>query len=476
VSHLTAELPAEQGLTWWDDPSVAISPDGTHLAYVGGLGAERRIYVRSLDEFQSRAVADTHDPLTVFFSPDGKWLGFYGEGKLSKVDLGSGRPIVLCDAPNPYGASWGSKGEIVFAPSTESGLQRVSVDGGSPSPASTLDEAMDETSHRWPQVLPDGRAALFTIVTRTGTRRIGVLSLETGKHRVLLEDGSFARYVPTGHLVYVSEGVLVAAPFNLENLEPTGAAVPLLEEVRGIALHGSAHFDFSMDGTFAYVPGGRAAERSLVWVDRSGSARAVTDKRRAYEDPRISPDGRKIAITIKEEGTHLWIYDLERDALMPLTSGPEPDQGPLWAPEGEALVFRKGLPSSLFRVSADGGTPPERLTTSSYSQWPGSWSSNAETLVYWEESPASGFDVWLLRMDRERKAEPLLQSSANEHAGTLSPDGRFLAYVSDESGRPESTCGRSLGRGGRYKSRTRVGSSRSGRAMDARSSTETAIV
>jgi serine/threonine-protein kinase len=437
VTRLTAELPREQGLTWWDDPSIAISPDGSHLAYVGGLGEERRIYVRPLEELQSRAIAGTDDSLTVFYSPDGKWLGFYGGGKLAKVRSDSGLPVQLCDAPDPMGASWGPSGEIVFAPNRESRLWRISAEGGSPSPASTLDNAMEEVSHRWPHILPDGRAALFTVVTQKGIQRIGVVSLKTGKHRVLIEGGSFARYVPTGHLVYVSEGTLVARPFDLENLQSRGAAVPLLEEVRGISLYGSAHFDFSLDGTLVYVPGGRAAERSLVWVDRGGDARLVTDKRRAYEDPRISPDGRKIAVTIKEEGTHIWIYDIDRDALMPLTSGPEPDQGPLWTADGEALVFRRGLPSSLFRVSADGGTAPERVTTSRNSQWPGSWSRDGNILVYWEETSVSKFDVGLLRMDRELTAEPLLQTSSNEHTGTLSPDGHLLAYVSDEAGRPE---------------------------------------
>jgi serine/threonine-protein kinase len=300
-----------------------------------------------------------------------------------------------------------------------------------------LDETMDEVSHRWPQVLPGGRAVLFTIVTGAGIRRIGHLSLGTGEHRVLLEGGWFARYVPTGHLVYLSESGLVAAPFDLDNPEPLGAAVPLPEEVRATSLYGLAHFDFSLDGTLAYVPGGLDAERSLVWVDRSGAVRLVTGKRRAYEDPRLSPDGRKIAVTIKEEGTHIWLHDMETDALMPLTSGLEEDQAPVWTPDGEALVHRRGLPSSIFRVSADGGGEPERLTSSPYDQWPGSWTKDGKALVYWEESTGSGFDIGLLRMNQEPTTEALLQTSANERAAALSPDGRFLAYVSDESGRPE---------------------------------------
>jgi serine/threonine-protein kinase len=433
VSRLTAELPPQQALTWWNDRSVAISPDGRHLAYVGGLGAERKIYVRAFDELESSAIQGTDDALTVFFSPDGEWLGFYGGGRLAKVRLDSGLPVRLCDAPDPWGASWSSKDEIVFAPDAQSRLWKISVQGGSPRPASTIDEAMDEAAHAGAQVLPDGRTVLFTIFTKKGTRRIGLLSLETGRHRVLLEGGSSARYVPTGHLVYASEGMLVAAPFDLEKLELSGAGVPLPEEVRGIS-----HFDFSSNGTLVYVPGARAAERSLVWVDRSGITRFITDKRRAYEDPRLSPNGRKVAVTIKEGGTHLWVYDIERDALMPLTSGLDVDQAPLWMPDGKAVVFRRGLPSSnLFRVSADGGTPPERLTTGRFSQWPGFWSSDGKTLVYEERSPASGFDLWLLRMDRERTVEPLLQSSANEYTGVLSPNGSFLAYVSDESGKPE---------------------------------------
>jgi serine/threonine-protein kinase len=194
VSRFTVSLPPDQALTWDNDPSVVISPDGRRLVYAGGLSTEqRRLYVRPIDQLASRPIRGTELATTAFFSPDGEWVGFYGHGgKLMKVRLDSGLPIMLCDVPDPWGASWGSGDVILFAPRAASGLSRIAASGGSPSVVTTPDAEQGETAHHWPEILPDGKTALFTILTNEGSPRIGLLSLETGEYRVLLHEGSFA--------------------------------------------------------------------------------------------------------------------------------------------------------------------------------------------------------------------------------------------------------------------------------------------
>jgi len=433
VSRLTVTLPPEQALTWINDPSVALSPDGRRLVYVGGSGKERKLYVRLLDQLEARPIPGTEGAMTGFFSPDGEWVGFYTTaGKLKKVRLDGGLPIALCDAPDPGGASWGSGDSILFSPGVVSGLSRVSASGGSPSVVSTLDPSQGEFSI-WPEILPDGKTALFTILTGTGIPRIGLLSLETGESRVLLEGGSFARYVPTGHLAYVSEGVLLAAPFDLERLEVTGEPVLILEGVWTNPTFGTAHFALSLDGTLAYVPR-FAAERTLVWVDRKGIVRPMTEARWAYGAPQLSPDGQRVAVTIED---HIWVYDMVRDALSRVTFGPNQEIWAIWTPDGSRLTFRTDDPANIFWQPADGSGEAERLTTSENWQSPTSWSPDGKTLVHTDSAPSAQSDIGLLTFDGEPRSSPFLETPFIEGGGVFSPDGRLLAYVSDESGRDE---------------------------------------
>jgi serine/threonine-protein kinase len=433
VSRFTVNVPPEQALTWANDPSVALSPDGKRLVYVGSSGNEQRLYVRSLDQLEARPIPGTEGAMTAFFSPDGEWVGFYEAGKLEKVRLDGGLPIILCDAPNPGGASWGPRDTILFSPGGVEGLSRVSASGGSSSVVSTPDPSQGEFAHLWPDILPNGKTALFTILTGTGIPRIGLLSLETGEYRVLLEGGSFARYVPTGHLAYVSEGVLLAAPFDLERLEVTGKPVPILEGVWTHPTNGTAHFALSLDGTLAYVPG-VAAERTLVWVDRVGAVRPITEDRRPYLSPRLSPDGQRLAVTIED---HIWVYDMVRDALSRVTFGPNQEYFPIWTPDGSHLTYGSGDPFNIFWQPVDGSGEAERLTTSENTQLPTSWSPDGKILVYSELMPTGQYDIGLVTLEGQRKTHTFLQTPFNEAGGVFSLDGRFLAYTSNESGRFE---------------------------------------
>ncbi len=434
VSRFTVNLPPEQALTHPNDSAVALSPDGRRLVYVDGV--ERRLYVRSLDQLEARPIPGTEGALTAFFSPDGEWVGFYtgNPTKLKKVRFDSQLPIVLCDAQDAWGASWGPGENILFAPRALSGLSRVSASGGAQSVVTTPDTTQGETSHRRPEFLPDGKSALFTILTDTGSSRIALLSLETGDYRVLFEGGSHARYVHTGHVVYANDGMLLAAPFDLERLEVTGEPVPILEGVWTNSQNGTAHFAVSRDGTLAYVPP-IAEERTLVWVDRAGAVRPILETRRVFEDPRLSPDGRRLAVTIRDDGYHIWVYEIARDILTRLSLGSNNEEAPVWAPDGSRLVFMIGPPANLFWQRADGSGEAERLSTSDQAQTPTSWSPDGKVLVYHQRADTR--DIWLLTLEGEKRAHPFLQSPFEESGGVLSPDGRFLAYHSNESGKSE---------------------------------------
>jgi serine/threonine-protein kinase len=435
VSRLTVNLPLEQELTTANDPSLALSPDGRKLVYVGGSRGERRLYLRSLDSLEARPLPGTEAAMTAFFSPDGASVGFYSPTKLGKLALDSGYSDLLTDVHEPWGASWGSGDVILFSPSGSGGLSLISASGGSPSVVTTPNAARGEISHRWPEILPDGKSALFTILTDSGTPRIGLLSLVTGAYRVLLEGGSCARYQPTGHLLYLSDGALLAAPFDPERLELTGEPARILGDIWTRPDLGTAHFAVSQDGTLAYVQAPEPRSR-LVWVDHAGSVQPISEKRGDFEDPRLSPDGRSLSLSIREGGKfHIGVYEMERDSFAQLTFGPEEDQAAIWTPDGKRMTFRRGGTSNLFWMPADGSGPEERLTTSAYFQRASSWSPDGKVLVYLERRPSvEAEDLWLLHLEGEPKPRPFLETPFRESFGTVSPDGRYLAYMSNESG------------------------------------------
>jgi serine/threonine-protein kinase len=452
VSRFALPLPPDEALTHLNDPVVALTADGTHLVYVGGNPT--RLYVRPLDRMTASPISGTEDAITTFSSPDGQWVGFYGRGKLEKVSITGGAPVALCDAPNPWGASWGDGDSILFAPQTASGLFRVSAAGGDPLLVTTPDPGEGEVSHRWPEFLPGGKAALFTIWSGSSQgARVAVLDVESSEHKVLIEGGSFARYV-AGHLVYVRDGRLSAAPFDLERLEITGPSVPLSVDVLTRTAYGSAQFAFSREGSLVYVPGASAPERTLVWVDRNGASRPLTGSRRDYEHPRLSPDGKRLAVTTWEDKAHLSVYDLERDALTRL-SGPEGNQ-PIWSPDGGRITYRSA-PFELVWRAADGSGPIEKLASLTGAGEPSSWSPDGKALAFTDVHPSSGADIWVLSLDGAREPRPFVQTNAAEAGGAFSPDGRWIAYDSKESGRLEVYVQPFPGPGGRWQVSTEGG-------------------
>jgi serine/threonine-protein kinase len=263
-------------------------------------------------------------------------------------------------------------------------------------------------------------------------------------------------YAPTGHLLYARAGTLVAAPFDPKRLELTGASVPVIEGVMGFSATGVSQYSFSDSGTLAYIPGGnQASDRSLIWVDRNGVEKPVALIAGSYSNPRISPNGRRVAIAITESGSYIWIYDLERGTLSRLTFETNGNLNPAWTPDGKRVVFQAGNPSNLYWQPADGSGKAERLTTREYRDAANSWSPDGQLLAFTETSPTTAMDIWVLQSDR--KAQPFLQTSFNEGAPRFSPDGHWLAYVSDESGRYEIYVQPFPGPGGKWQVSTEGG-------------------
>ncbi len=461
LMRLNLAFPPEESLIHEVFPTLALSPDGTRLVYVGQRPEGRRgLYFRPLDRLEATAIPGTEGALNPFFSPDGEWVGFGAEGKLKKVSLSGGPPLTLCEATLLRGASWGSDGTILFSPSGGSGLLRVSDKGGKPKPLTTLNPEKGESTHRWPDILPGGKTALFTIHGLTGdyeSARIGAISLETGERRIVLEGGTDARYVPSGHIIYLRSRSLFAVPFDAKRLEVTGSPVPVLDGVSGHFAAGFANYVVSRTGSLVYAQRDpRAAEKELVWLDRKGSTSLLTQVRRSYQQPRLSPDGRRLAVG-DWDGT-IWIYDLTRDAWEQLTSGGV-NYRPVWSPDSKRIVFssnRNGL-INLFVVPTDRSSSPEQLTRTNTWPFALSWSPDGRTLIV-GESPGGNLDLSVLALVGEKTLRPLLATSFLENAARLSSDGKWMAYHSNESGRLEVYVAQYPGPGGRAQVSTSGGS------------------
>ncbi len=402
---------------------LAVSADGTRIAYEARHGSSTQIYVRTLREFAALPVAGTEGGFGPFFSPDGQWLGFFADGKLKKIPLAGGPPLALADAPSGFGASWGPDDTIVFTPAAFGGLYRVSAGGGAPQLLTTPDVKQGERIHVDPQFLPGGKAVLFTIFSATGyaANRIAAVWLDNREQRVVMQNGAYARYLPGGHLVYMRSQALLAVPFTLKDLRAAGNPVPLVEGIR--VFGDTAHFAVSDNGLLVYAPSASASnDYSLVWVERNGKETPVTAARREYEDLHLSPDGRYVALTIEGDETDVWVYEFARESFARLTAGGG-NRDPLWTPDGKRLVYNAAKASAnLFWRPVDGSAPEERLTTSESAQYPTGWTPDGRLLVFSE----FGRGLWILPYDRGAGKPRPLVAETTDHA-TLSRDGRWLA-------------------------------------------------
>jgi serine/threonine-protein kinase len=468
--RMTVALPPGETVSSGGDPDLAISPDGRHIVFVAG-DSTPHLYVRAVDQLDARRLSGAESPRAPFMSPDGNWVGFFdAPATLKKVSVNGGPPVAISTlqgAPGatgggPRGGSWSPDNTIVFAtndPTT--GLLRVSAGGGEPQILTKPDPQKGEADHFWPEVLPGGDAVLFTIVRAGGSpfntgrlienAQIAVLDLRTGEQRVLIQGGSDPHYVTSGHIVYGVGGTLRAVAFDIARLEVRSDPFPVLEGVE-TTVTGAASFAVSQNGSLIYVRGGAPgiseSARTLVWVDREGHEETISAPPRAYLYPRISPDGTRVALDVRDQENDIWVWEFDRKTLTRLTFDPELDSFPAWTPDGKRIAFsanRAGRGSISWEV-ADGTGAVELLTESSRnqqtgfvatSQAPGSFSPDGTRLVFREISPKTGYDILVMTLETPHRTSPLVQTTFTEYNPEVSPDGRWVAFESNESGQFE---------------------------------------
>jgi Tol biopolymer transport system component len=436
--------------------TAAISPDGRRLVFPArAANGQQQLATRLLDQAQASLLPGTengHDP---FFSPDSQWIGFFASGKLKKISALGGAAVTLCDAPFPYGASWGEDGTIVAALSLLSPLSRVPAAGGRPQPFPRLGK--DEITHRWPQLLPGGQAVLLTAAPNSvamESASVAVISLPGGAVKKLITGGYFARYVPAngkrGYLVYLHQGVLSAVAFDPIRLELQGTPVPILEDVAGSPILGGGQFGFSAapsgHGTLLYLEGKGAAQTwPVMWLGSSGNMQPLIATPGQYSQPRFSPDGRRLALMMSTSGgSDIYVYELGRETLTRLTFG-EHSAAPVWTPDGQRIAFlSSGSDSGIGWIRSDGSGEPQQILAVPNNTNPWSFSPDGRRLAYFQNNSETGFDIATLPLDtsdpdhpKAGKPEPFLATPSDELVPMFSPDGRWIAYRSNESGTNE---------------------------------------
>ncbi|HXV61680.1 MAG TPA: protein kinase [Vicinamibacteria bacterium] len=395
---------------------IAIAPDGSRFAYV----ANGSIHVRELDQLEARSLPGTEgSPRELAFSPDGEWIAYYDDGQLMKVNVSGGAPLRLSEMEQPNGLSWAEDDVLRFGGT--GGVWQVPGSGGAP------ELVLSTSQGPWrPQLLPDGRTYVFLLTPTGGS--IMVQSPEDDAPRVLFEGAAGdVRYLPKGHLVFTVPNDIFAVSFDAERLSLVGSPVPVIQ--------GSDwQLDVSRSGTLLYLPSAGATGRRLVWVDRSGTVSPATDEKQPFRRPHLSADGLRVLVEVATNTgpPDIWVYDLERSTRTRVTTGAGGD--PVWAPNGETIVFRRNEGGDLYSKAADGSGEAELLLTSDTPKDPHSFSPDGKRLAYYERTGHR--DIWVLDLD-ENEAEPFVVTEFNERSPKFSPDGRFIAYTSDASGQDE---------------------------------------
>lgn len=439
--RLDVDLGSDVSLGSLRGADVIISPDGTRLVYV----SQGKLFTRKLDQATGTELAGTEGVTAPFFSPDGQWVAFFAAGKLEKVSVQGGAPIILCGAPFAFGGSWGRDGNIIAELTFPGGLSMVPSSGGTPTPITKLAEG--EFSHGWPEILPGGKAVLFTSTSSDGAN-VEVVSLRDQRRKVLQRGGTFGRYLDTsngaGHLVYVNNGILFGASFDLDSLELRGTPVPLLDRVGYSPVYGFARFDFSQTGMLLYRSGEAAGSElfTVQWLDGEGKTQPLLAKPGPYMRPHVSPDGQRVALEIPDASARdIWVYEWRRDTMTRLTfEGGGVALNPVWSPDGRYVVFSgKG---GIFWTRSDGAGKSQLLMTQSKNlQFPFSFTPDGKRLAWMEPTvTGGGFSLWTAPVEsdgtglRGGKPELFLQNSFDERHPVFSRDGHWLAYDSDESG------------------------------------------
>ena len=446
-------------------PAV-ISPDGTQVAFVGSTDGIKSIWVRPLNALSAHRLDDTEDACWPFWSPDSRSIGFFAEGKLKRIPAGGGPTVVLADAPNARGGSWGRENVIVFAPDFQGGLLRVSASGGPVSPVTRLDTGKHST-HRWPFMLPDGKHFLYLATSHAGgdpkANGIYDASIEGGDPRLVTPGESSAMYAG-GQLLFHAQSALLAQPFDPGSGRTLGEPVPLVDSVQFDSGVWRAVFSVSDNGIMVYHRGSTVLGSELAWLDRAGKEVGARLPRDSYRDPTVSPDGKRLAVAIGDPLRAIWILDIARGTRTRLTFDAIVHIGPAWSPDGQYVAFTNGIPpaSSIHWKRADGSAPDEALVEEKdASRQSPAFSPDGRYLVYTRATGPSGNEIDAKPMTGDRTPRVVVPSPSTQTVLTgprVSPDGRWLAYSSNEGGRVQVYVTSFPAGGGKWQVSAAVGS------------------
>ena len=445
-------LPVPENATFGD--ALALSPDGRRLVFVAtGGGGVTSLWMRELDSTAARELPGTEDASFPFWSPESRFIGFFAGNKLKKIDASGGPAQALADVTaDSRGGAWEANGIIVFAPSYTSPLYKVPAAGGATEIATEFDESRKQTSHRWPSFLPDGRHFLyFSRSTQKEAEGIYVGSLDSRESKFLLNTNQLAAYSPTagtatGHLLFIRDKMLVAQPFDADRLQLSGEPFVVVEGVLNFPGEGGptayAAFSVSANGHLAYLLG-KASVTQMHWFDRAGNSLGSIGPPGDYHEPQLSPDGKRIAVSREDtQSQDLWLLDAARGTMARFTFDPARDICPLWSPDGSRIVFSsaRGGKQEFYQKISSGAGSDEALLRTDYNAFADDWMTTAtggEFIIYETEDPKHRFDLYVLPLFGDRKPFPYLMTEFNETHAQFSPDGRWVVYASDESGRSE---------------------------------------
>ena len=442
-----------------DPSSFALSPDGRQLAFIATSDRNAQLWVRSFDDSTARALPGTEGASLPFWAPNGRAIGFFAGGKLKRIDLAGGAPQILADASGARGGAWSPDGVILFGLAQQRPLMRVSATGGAA--VAMTEFGAGGFSPRWPQFLPDGRRFLYFAESGPDTLGTYVGSLDGGTPTRVVPDDTAAVYVPPDTLLVVRQGVLMALRFDSIRAVASGEPISVAQGV-GSDTTGRSAFAVSVTGVLAYRSGG-VQRRQLVWMDRAGNLTGkvggVDDS--ALSNPTLTADDQHVAVGRATQGNaDIWLVDVARGVASRFTFGPGSENGPVWSPDGRRIVFTSTAPVvyDLFEKSASGAVDEHSLLVTPEPKWPTDWSPDGRTLLYASVSPKTGSDLWGLPLVGDKKPVPVLQTPFDEMNGQFSPDGRWIAYESNESGRVEIYVRPFAAGGGKWQISTAGGS------------------
>jgi serine/threonine-protein kinase len=455
-TKFTVPLPADHFVVSYR-PSLAISPDGRNLIFAARHGSTAWLFRRSMDSLETIRLEGTQGAYGPFLSPDGGWVGFFADGRLKRVAIAGGPVFEVCDAPKSVGGSWGTDDRIIFG-SDVGGLWRIPAEGGRPEVLTRPQYNRGELGHCWPEILPGGKHVLFTIWTTTmQSAKIAALNLGSGEIRELVDEAIFARYSGTGHLLYSRAKALVSVPFDPDNLQIRDTPTVLLDEVSSRPERGMVQFAVSNNGTLIYLPrDSDTARREIVKLTLDGAMTPLPIEHRFFRNLNVSHNARQVAVTILDgPRSDVWVGELDRPALRRLTF-----EGfniePVWSRDGRWVAFASNRSGAIniYTKTADGMGEARRFLESQLHQYPDSWAPDGRSLLFTEYRTETGFDLWSVDVNDEgspsSKPRPFMNTTADELDADFSPDGRWVTYSSNETGRWEIYVRDFPGGGGKW--------------------------